>query len=220
MESIYFLDTMKIKEKIKVLSEDRNIAEVISRRIKEFEGNYRKGSKRWFKELCFCLLTANFKAQQSIEICTEECKSNAFIKYSREDLSEFLKRQKYRFPNTRAGYIVEARKYAAEIKNVITGFDSEKEAREWLVKNVKGIGYKEASHFLRNVGYKDVAILDRHILKVLYENRIIPEIPGQLSKKTYLMIENLVQEIADDLKISLAELDLFLWYMKTGRVLK
>ena len=211
---------MEIKEKIKYLQEDKDIANLISKRIKEFEEIYKKGNECWFKGLCFCILTANFKARESIEICTAECKNNAFIKYSREDLSKFLKKQKYRFPNTRAGYIVEARKYAAEIKNIITGFDDEKEAREWLVKNVKGLGYKEASHFLRNVGYKDVAILDRHILKVLYENRIISEIPEQLSKKTYLMIENLVQDIADDLKISPAELDLFLWYMKTGKVLK
>ena len=211
---------MKIKEKIKRLQEDKNIADIIKQRIKEFEENRDKGNMCWFKELCFCLLTANFKAQESIDICNEECKNNAFTTCSQKDLSRFLKKQRYRFPNTRAEYIIEARKFKSEIKDIITGFDGEKDAREWLVKNIKGLGYKEASHFLRNVGYKNIAILDRHILKVLHENKIIPEIPKQLSKKTYFMIENLMHDIADDLSISLAELDLFLWYMKTGRVLK
>ena len=88
------------------------------------------------------------------------------------------------------------------------------------MENVKGLGYKEASHFLRNVGYKDIAILDRHILRVLHENEIIQETPKQLTRRRYFMIENLMQNIAEDLDISLAELDLFLWHTKTGKVLK
>lgn len=211
---------MKIKDKIRILQEDKKFSDTVSWRIKEFEENHKKGNLCWFKELCFCLLTANFKASESINICAEESRSDAFIKYSQEDLSGFLKQHKHRFPNARAKYIYEARKYKSEIKNIIENFKDEKEAREWLVKNVKGLGYKESSHFLRNVGYKNSAIIDRHILNVLHENRIISEIPKHLSKKTYFMIENLLEKTAEEMDIDLAELDLYLWYMKTGKVLK
>jgi len=76
------------------------------------------------------------------------------------ELSKFLKENNYRSPNTRAKFIIEARKFKDNIKNLITKFENENEAREFLVKNVKGIGYKEASHFMRNTGYKNFAILD------------------------------------------------------------
>lgn len=211
---------MDIKDKIRILKDNKNVSDMISDRIKEFEENHRKGNLFWFKELCFCILTANFKAQESINICAKECSTDAFIKYSQNELSEFLKQHKHRFPNARARFIIEARKYKSEIKNIILSFKDEKEAREWLVKNVKGLGYKESSHFLRNVGYKKVAILDRHILKILHESCIIPEIPKHLSRKTYLMIENLLEKTANELDMNLAELDLYLWYMKTGKVLK
>lgn len=211
---------MKIKEKIKILRDDENISNTIKQRLKEFEENYKKDSIHWFKELCFCLLTANFKAQGCIDICKEENKNDAFIDYNEENLSKFLKQEKHRFPNTRAKYIVEARKYKSKLKDIITGFDDEKRARDWLVKNIKGLGYKEASHFLRNVGCKNVAILDRHVLNVLYENKITDKIPKNLNKKRYFEIEKLMENIAKESNLSLAELDLFLWYMKTGKVLK
>ena len=52
------------------------------------------------------------------------------------------------------------------------------QAREWLVHNVKGIGYKEAGHFSRNIGFtQDLAILDRHILKNLKKLEPIDGVP-------------------------------------------
>ncbi len=211
---------MEIKEKIGILQKDRAIVDIINGRMCEFEKNYECSSNCWFKELSFCILTANFKAQESIDICYAERKNDAFIKYSELDLAKFLKQQKHRFPNARAKYIIEARKYAAEIKNIIINFGDERQAREWLVKNIKGLGYKEASHFLRNVSYKNVAILDRHILNVLCENELIGEIPKTPGRNKYFKIEKIMEEIADDLRLSLAELDFYLWYMKTGKVLK
>jgi len=86
--------------------------------------------------------------------------------------------------------------------------------RGWLVKNVKGVGYKEASPFLRNVGYFDVAILDRHILTLMNEDK------KALSKKRYLKIENKFRQLASKLGMSCAELDLYMWYIETGWVLK
>lgn len=91
--------------------------------------------------------------------------------------------------------------------------------REWLVKYIKGLGYKEASHFLRNTGFFDYAILDRHILSILASHKKI-KIPKTLTKKTYLSIENTMKTIAKQTQLSLGSLDLYLWYMSTGKILK
>lgn len=99
-------------------------------------------------------------------------------------------------------------------------FGDERKAREWLVKNVEGIGWKEASHFLRNVGFGGVAILDRHVLRVLHEHGLIGEIPKSLPRGRYLEIEEKIEKLARKLDLSLGELDLYLWYMKTGEILK
>ncbi len=211
---------LKIEGKIKNIQKDKVVSNTVKKRINEFEENFKGNNRLWFKELCFCLLTANFKAETCIKICEKEKKNDAFLNFSFAELSKFLKESNHRFPNTRAKFIVEARKYKLNLRNILTKYENKNEAREFIVKNIKGIGYKEASHFLRNVGHKNFAILDRHILNILYENKIIFEIPKQLNKNTYIKIENLMKIIADDVEISPAELDLYLWYSKTGKILK
>ena len=86
--------------------------------------------------------------------------------------------------------------------------------------NVKGIGYKEGSHFLRNVGYENLAILDRHVLRVLNEGCIIDCIPNTLTEKRYLAVEEELEGLVDEVGLSLAEIDLYIWYMATGKILK
>ena len=88
------------------------------------------------------------------------------------------------------------------------------------MKNIKGLGYKEASHFMRNVGYNNLAILDRHILNLMLEQGYLRAKPKTLTRKTYFEIEQKFKKIADGLRMSMAELDLYMWYMKTGEVLK
>ncbi len=214
------LSRLKIEGKIKDIQKDKGVSNTVKERINEFEENFKGDDELWFKELCFCLLTANFKAETCIGICEKEKNNDAFLNFSPVELSKFLKENKHRFPNTRAKFIVEARKYKLNLRDILIKFENENDAREFLVKNIKGIGYKESSHFLRNIGYKNFAILDRHILNILYENEIISEIPKHLSRTIYFKIENLMKIIEGDLKISLAELDLYLWYSKTGKVLK
>jgi len=96
--------------------------------------------------MCFCLLTANFNAEKSINIQNKIGKY--FCTDSKEELSKKLKVHGHRFPNTRAGYIKESIKIKDKLKDVVK-FHDKNSLREWMVKNVKGLGYKEASHFLR-----------------------------------------------------------------------
>ena len=90
-----------------------------------------------------------------------------------------------------------------------------------MVKEVNGFGYKEASHFLRNIGfYEDVAILDRHILRNIVRFGIIKEIPKTINKKTYIEIEDKMKNYCKKHKINFAELDLIFWSNETGEVFK
>jgi len=197
------------------------LSKTIDKRLKEFESFKNKNTKEWFSELCFCILTANSKAVTGLKI-QDELKAKGFCEYSHDLIRETIRKNKHRFHNNKANYIVSARVHI-NIKDKIKKITKQKgehEAREWLVKNVKGLGYKEASHFLRNVGYKSLAILDRHILSLMEESGFIKEKPKTLNKKNYFEIEEIFKKIAEILKMSCAELDLYMWYMKTGEVLK
>jgi len=193
----------------------------IKNRLKEFECFKNKNTKQWFSELCFCILTANSKARSALKI-QNELGVKGFCEFCSDDVKKCIYKYRHRFYNNKTRYIIKARKHL-DIKTKIQKLVKEKgelEAREWLVKNIKGLGYKEASHFLRNVGYKNLAILDRHILNLMSENGYIKEKPKALTKKSYLGTEKILKKISDNLKISMAELDLYMWYMKTGEVLK
>jgi N-glycosylase/DNA lyase len=72
------------------------------------------------------------------------------------------------------------------------------------------------------VGYFSLAVIDRHILSNMAEHGIITveEARKSLTKKRYLAYEETLARVADRLGMSLGELDLYLWYRKTGKVLK
>ncbi len=113
---------------------------------------------------------------------------------------------------------MDARKHW-DVKDIIKERNS-RSARRWLIEHIKGIGWKESSHFLRNVGYKDVAIIDRHILWMMNEYGLIERVPKSVNRRFYLECEGKLEKLAEKVGLTLAELDLYLWWMKTGKVLK
>ncbi|MCK5261599.1 MAG: N-glycosylase/DNA lyase [Thermoplasmatales archaeon] len=205
----------KLLESIDILKES-NVGTLVDTRIKEFKEIDRGSGDDLFNELCFCVLTANFNAEKCIMIQSEI--GDEFLTLSEEGLAKRLAELGHRYPNTRAKYISESAKYKDSLKNIVHSSEG-KELREWLVKNIKGFGYKEASHFLRNIGFDDYAIIDFHIVDILVRYNLIKR-PKSLSKKRYLEIENILKDIARKLDFSLAELDLYLWYIETGKILK
>ncbi|MEM2947973.1 MAG: N-glycosylase/DNA lyase [Candidatus Anstonellales archaeon] len=207
----------KILEKIKRLRKGR-VKKLIDKRVKEFKRAGKSSKQRIFSELCFCILTANYSAEGGIRIQKEI--GDGFLKMGEKALAKKLKKLGHRFPNTRAKFIVEARKkFAKKIKEIVFSFDDGREAREWLVKNVKGLGYKEASHFLRNVGFMDLGIVDFHIVDLLVKNRMIKK-PKTITRKKYFEIEDVLKKLAERTGLEPGELDLYLWYIETGKVLK
>jgi len=193
----------------------------VDKRLKEFSSFKNKSTEKWFSELCFCILTANSKAHTAINI-QNELGAEGFCTFDKNGIRTCIIAHKHRFHNNKTEYILGAREHIDIKKKIqeIVKKQGQVEAREWLVKNIKGIGYKESSHFLRNVGYFDLAILDRHILNLMTDEKIIKEKPTTLTKKKYLEIEQKFLKQANKLKLPAAELDLYMWYMKTGEVLK
>jgi N-glycosylase/DNA lyase len=181
------------------------IQRIVKARISEFKR--KKSDDKLFSELCFCIMTAGFRADKSIEI--QKKIGKGFLTLSEKELQKKLKKLGYRYHN-RAAYIAQNRKYAHELKN---------KDREWLVKHIKGLGMKEASHFLRNIGKKDMAIIDFHIVDILAKYKLIKR-PKTLTKTRYLEIERVLEQLAKRAALTLDELDLYLWYLETGKILK
>jgi N-glycosylase/DNA lyase len=142
-----------------------------------------------------------------------------FYYLPQQDLAKKLKLLGYRFYNKRAQYICEARKHFG-IKKKLSNFKSDREKRFYLVENVKGFSFKEASHFLRNTGHDNCAILDRHILRIMYENGFILEVPKYLPPKKYLEYEKILDSFSEMAGLNHSLLDLYLWFMRTGKILK
>ncbi len=203
----------------------KKIQPKIDKRIKGFlQIGKSKDDFRIFQEFVFCLLTPQSKA----EVCWRAVESLV-------DKGLLLKGDTYqierelngvRFRRNKARYIVEAREKFFKnnffkLLKVLRSFKRAEEQREFLVKNIKGMGYKEASHFLRNIGWGlNLAILDRHILRCLNELGIISHIPDSLSRRSYLHIEELFREFSTSVDIPFAHLDFVFWYIRTGRIFK
>ena len=144
---------------------------------------------------------------------------------SAEDIVEYL--NIVRFKNNKAKYLVALREQMQNEKGEIVTKDffnsiaDVKEKREWIVKNIKGMAYKEAGHFLRNVGFgKEIAILDRHILKNLVKLEVIEDVPKSLTPKLYLEIEEKMKAYCKFISIPMDSLDLLLWYKEAGEIFK
>jgi len=197
----------------------------IKNRLKEFENILNNSDdKKLFEEMVFCILTAGTSAK----LCLDVIKQVREIIHtgSKDEITAKLKGC-YRFYNIRADYIFITREYLKDefqmkIKEMLLSFEDPVERRDFLAQNkrVKGLGYKESSHFLRNIGFKGYAILDKHIIRTLFECGVIKDskIPG--SRANYIEIENRLKEFATKNGFDIDELDLLLWSEKTGTILK
>lgn len=197
----------------------------VEERIASFRKLWEKGTERdIFTELVFCLLTPQTKARQG-EKAIELLKKNELIyNGSAKELAHHLNIIRFRYK--KAEYIVDARekfiqKGKPALKRILRTHANPFTMREYLVREVKGFGWKEASHFLRNIGLgKHFAILDRHILKNLVRAGCIDSISSNLTRDRYLYIEQKMRELAQALHIPLEHLDFVLWFMETSDIYK
>ena len=208
-----------------LISDYRKMKTRIQERLLEFERIWNDSDERIFEEMAFCICTPQSSAISCFSAVDALARSRVLFKGNETAIGEIL-RSKVRFHNTKAKYIVAARKTFSDgsgilrIKDTLRHQDA-RVLREWLVKNIKGLGYKEAGHFLRNVGMGyEIAILDRHILRKMVGYNIIKSIPKTLSKKHYLALEEKLMAFSRQIAIPMAELDLLFWSQGTGEIFK
>lgn len=199
--------------------------EEIRLRLEEFKGIWRTGTeKEIFAELAFCILTPMARGKMCCVAVENMVRSGVLFTGDSTQIARELIGA--RFINKKSAYIVEAREKflqagTVSLKFIISSMNDSHNAREWLARNVKGIGYKEASHFLRNIGFEqNLAILDRHILKNLKSFGVIEDIPGSLTKRQYFDIEKRMLEFSKAIHIPMSYLDFVMWYKETGAILK
>ena len=195
------------------------------KRLQEFRDTWNKGTNKDIHlELSFCILTPQSKALHAWQAITNLKENNLIFTGSAEEMVEYL--NIVRFKNNKSKFLVALREQMTKNGEIVTkdffsSIPTTFEKREWIVKNIKGMSYKEAGHFLRNVGFgSEVAILDRHILRNLVKLEVIDEIPKTLSPKIYLEIEKKMKEYCDFVKIPMDEMDLLLWYKEAGVIFK
>jgi N-glycosylase/DNA lyase len=184
-----------------------NKREQIRKRLEEFKS---LTDDEEYKEFLFCLLTPQSNAQRCWQAVEEISKLKSM---TLEKVAEILS-TKTRFHNTKAKRIMRAQKTWRKIRPILSKGEIPK-LRGEIAAKVNGYGLKEASHFLRNIGLSNnsIAILDRHILRNLNEEKI-------KSPKHYLEVEQKFLKFAKSKKIPADELDLLWWSKENGEVFK
>jgi N-glycosylase/DNA lyase len=199
----------------------------IAARLAEFRAVWRTGDDaRLWEELVYCIFTAGASARMGLK--SIEAIRPLLFEGSREAMTELLlEARAHRYPVARPGYVVTTRDYLRQdcgmrLRDRLEAFTDPLARRDWLAseRRIKGLGYKEASHFLRNIGFSGYAILDKHILRSLAEMGVIESPQPPTTRARYLKTEESLRRFAHDVRIDFDELDLVLWSMKTGEILK
>jgi N-glycosylase/DNA lyase len=196
----------------------------IRKRLEAFSRVWEEGDRAIFKELCFCILAANSSAEMGIKTLSaiEDLLWDGRVEQLQQRLSKG-----FRYWRIRPVYIVSTREYLREtcglrLKDLIQSFPDAESRRDFFATHpkIRGIGYKEAGHFLRNIGFRGYAILDKHILSCLRELGVTGARLAPNNPRRYKLIEKRMKRFSDEIGIGLDELDLLLWRHKTGKILK
>ena len=196
----------------------------ISKAILGYKNAWKGTEKEVFAEMAFCILTPQSKAKNAWQAITTLVENNLLYEGSAEEIVEYL--NIVRFKNNKSRYLVEFRDLMTkdeklQPKKILESKGNTFEKRKWILKNVKGMGLKEANHVLRNLGFgEEIAILDRHILRNLQRLNVIEEIPKTLTEKKYYEIEKAMKKYSEYSGIKMDELDLVLRYKEAGEVFK
>lgn len=219
------METREIKE------QHREKKEEIEGRIKEFRGLEEAEEERVFQELVFVILTSQTEAEKAWKAALELEEKNFLLEGSKKEIQDVLENEEVQYSENKANYIVENRnslmqptledpEKGLKLKRQVWGKEAER-SREWLVENIKGLSWKGASHFLRNVGRGEgFAIISGHIVRKMHQLGLLeePELPDD--REEYMEYENRLRRFSEDIEIPLEELDLVLWSMETGEVFK
>lgn len=174
----------------------------------------------YFYELCFCVCTPQSRARNAQQV-VNKLQAGSFRETPFDPVDILRDPAHYiRFHNTKARRLLAVREQFPAVAAMLASDAAPAEKRLWLVRNVGGMGMKEAAHFLRNIGYRDLGILDRHILRHLVQCDVFPALPPVGTIPRYQEAEHAFRTFADEVGVPMDELDLFFWYLETGEIFK
>ncbi len=200
-----------------LLRQYRERKERIRIRLEEFS---RVSPGEYFYEVVYCLLTPQSSAVNAARAVSALQKLR-FHECDADPEPVLRRRDSYiRFHTTKARHLLAMKRNFRAILGRLTSGDPGPVLREWLVVNVRGMGWKEASHLLRNIGHRDLAILDRHVLRNLLRLHAIRRLPKTMTPRRYKLLEGKFHTFARKIGIPMDELDLLFWSMETGEILK
>lgn len=189
-------------------------------RFLEGNRNNHNDKDRMFFELMFCIAVPQTKAPATRLAVKKLFDSDIIHTGDERQIYEGL--SSVRFNEQKAKRIIEARNNFEVIYTKINELkDRPLELREWIVENVKGIGWKESSHFLRNIGLgENLAIFDIHILRTMQTMQLIKSKDGEpitsATGKRYLEYEKIFQNLSKQHNLSPAHMDIAIWLMCSG----
>lgn len=208
---------MRLPEPWRSVYEERSAA--IQARLQEFA---KITPDKYFYELAYCILTPQSSARNADAVIAELMR-DSFLERGFDPTAYLRDASHYiRFHNVKSARLLRIREeWPAILPLLENRSTSPQMLRDKILDAVSGIGMKEAGHFLRNIGVRGLAILDRHIFKHLAALGVIGEVPKNApTRKRYLEIEAAWHNFAVSVDVPLDELDLLFWSMETGEIRK
>lgn len=208
----------------------REEKEVIQERLGSFSELRDASEYRLFKELVFVILTSQTSAKKAWEAAEQLDREDLLLNGDKSEIAEVLRDNEVQYEENKASYIVENRETLSQptlqdpTKELKISFkidqDNLDKTRRWMVENLKGVGWKAASHFLRNIGYGDLAIVSNYIAEDLHKLGLRDSADIPSGEESYLQAEQDMRRLSEEVDISVEALDLVLWSMETGEVFK
>jgi N-glycosylase/DNA lyase len=172
-----------------------------------------------WQKLAFCILSSNSRYEAALSAHQSLFASPNLFRSANIDLeelcSDILSRiSGIRFARKRSQYLASSwqtlNKYYPDLVSLFSSEEDENVIRQFVVSIFQGIGMKQASMFLRDIGVsRNLAIVDVHILRFIHEHAGVKYNPAKMSE--YIMAEKYLIEVAEAHKTSLASFDIALW---------
>lgn len=181
----------------------------------------RNDAREIWKSLLFCVLSSQVRVSSASHAVTELLAGVRFFERNLSSVDvyrqakEILSREdvRYRFPETRARQVANSWFAFAQVKDdfyeYLDSFGSEREARAAISQSLPGLGLKQASMFLRDIGYAgQLCVIDTHILWYARARFLWS---GNLTPKAYLELEELLLAQSEYYGVAPNILDSAIW---------
>jgi N-glycosylase/DNA lyase len=182
-----------------------------------------------WRELSCCVLSSQVPYELAVEYARQIAEASLLISpvslvVLTKKLEALLRtpalvggrRRMYRFPSSKAHQLARTRaavtNAAGTLTSLINSFESPTAAREWFSTFAPGVGPKQASMFLRNVGLSyELAVLDRHVISYMHAQELLSSEESLARLVSYSRVEERLSSHAAQMGHEVGYLDWAIW---------